>query len=316
MLKNKRVLLIAGDGTLGMYTAENLISAGVSVDIICLDMHTSQNENLRFFQMDATLPNLTAFLKDNHYNGIVNFLHYPDAAEYPAYHKLLCEHAEHLIVLSSYRVYADEMHPVTEKAPQLLDVSEDTAFVEQETYAISKARMEKLIREDKIHTNWTIVRPVISFSDKRFDLFMYSGQEITDALEKGTPLYLPNGARKLTAGWDWAGNSGKLIANLLFRETAKGEAFTISSAQNLTWEQVAELYQKVIGIDILWVEEDVYFSHAPNAEDAHWQWRYVYDRMFDRDIDNSKILAVTGLRKEDFRSVEEGLRLEWGKRSS
>ena len=37
-------------------------------------------------------------------------------------------------------------------------------------------------------------------------------------------------------------------------------------------------------------------------------WKY--DRRFDRPIDPSKILRVTGLGKEDFLSVAEGIRIE------
>ena len=315
MWKDKRVLLIAGDGTLGMHTAEHLLAAGVSVDIICLDAHTSHHENLKFFQMDATLPNLTAFLKDNRYNGIVNFLHYPDAEDYPPFHALLCESCDQLIVLSSYRVYADEVHPITESAPKLLDVSEDTEFVEKETYAISKAKIEQLILQDQAHKNWTIVRPVISFSHRRMDLFMYSGREIQDAIEEGRSLCIPSLAKNLVAGWDWAGNSGKLIANLLFREGALGEAFTVSSAQNLTWEQAAKLYHEIAGLSVEWVDEETYLSQMA-VEDDHWLWRYHYDRKFNRLIDNSKILQVTGLSPEDFLPIQEGLALEWKKQKS
>ena len=37
---------------------------------------------------------------------------------------------------------------------------------------------------------------------------------------------------------------------------------------------------------------------------------WIYDRKFNRQIDASKILRVTGLGKDDFRSVEEGIRRE------
>ena len=46
----KKVLLIAGGGTLGLYTAKELLRLGHAVDIICLDDMTSDNEKLRFFK--------------------------------------------------------------------------------------------------------------------------------------------------------------------------------------------------------------------------------------------------------------------------
>lgn len=312
MYQNKRFLLIAGDGTLGTYTAEELLKNGARVDVVCLEAHVSENPDLRYVVLDATLDNLSDFLQNNRYDGIVNFLHYGDADTYPAYHKLLCEHADHLIVLSSYRVYADEQHPITEEAPRLLEVSEDRAFVEQETYAISKAKIENLVRADETHKNWTIVRPVISFSHRRFDLFMYYGREIPEAVSEGRTLLLPKCAENLTAGWDWAGNSGKLIANLFLKEDAFGEAFTVSSAQNLTWGQVTEIYRDVVGLSVEWVEEETYLA-ANKPDYDSWMWQYAYDRKFNRLMDNSKILSVTGLSESDFLPVAEGLRIEWNK---
>ena len=43
-------------------------------------------------------------------------------------------------------------------------------------------------------------------------------------------------------------------------------------------------------------------------------WKY--DRKFNRDIDNSKILHVTGLSKHDFESVKEEIRREFEKINS
>ena len=51
----KRVLLIAGGGTLGGYVSEELLRLGHSVDVICLEDNVSDNANLRFFKSRATL---------------------------------------------------------------------------------------------------------------------------------------------------------------------------------------------------------------------------------------------------------------------
>ena len=72
----KKVLLIAGGGTLGLYTAKELLRLGHAVDIICLDEMTSDNENLRFFKANATVEYLKELFALNRYDGIVNFIHY------------------------------------------------------------------------------------------------------------------------------------------------------------------------------------------------------------------------------------------------
>ena len=303
---SKKVLLIGGGGTLGTYTAQELLKQGHSVDIICLEDKTSDDENIKFHKGKANLDYLSEFLKDRMYDGIVNFIHYPDIEEYPPVHSLLTVHTKHLIVLSSYRVYADAQHPVTEQAPMLLDVSTDKEFVETEKYAISKAKLEKYLNSECKGQNWTIVRPVISFSKLRFDLVTYYGHDLLRKIENGEIIPLPIEAKELTAGLDWAGNSGKLIANLLFKKETFCEAYTVSSAQNLTWGEVAENYTELMGAKFSWVSLEE-FRKATNDYNLY---ALLYDRLFDRNIDNRKILKATGLTNNDFISVKDGLKIE------
>lgn len=98
---NKKVLFIGGDGTLGTYTAKELLKSGNAVDIICLEDKKSDNEKLRFFKAHTDMDYLSEFLKDRYYDGIVNFIHYKSVEEYKPVHKLLTDRTGHLIFLSS-----------------------------------------------------------------------------------------------------------------------------------------------------------------------------------------------------------------------
>ena len=300
----KKVLLIAGGGTLGTYTAKELLNKGCAVDVICLEDYTSNNPKLCYHKAKADLNYLTEFLKDKYYDGIVNFIHYYVPEMYKPVHKLLTSKTDQLIFLSSYRVYAESKQPLTEEAPFLADVVEDEEFLKSEDYAVPKAICEKYLREESDTKNWTVVRPIISFSDKRFDLVTVSGHEIIDAARSGKTVILPEAAKNLTAGLDWAGNSGKLIANLLFKKECLGEAYTVSSGQNLTWGEVADIYTRLTGVNFRWTDTEEYVStgHGGNG--------LFYDRLYDRAVDNTKILKATGLNKEDFTSVEEGIKIE------
>ena len=301
----KKVLLIAGGGTLGRYTAKELLSKECEVDVICLEDYTSDNPKLRYFKANADLNYLTAYLNDKYYDGIVNFIHYTSVDDYKPVHKLLCSKTDQLIFLSSYRVYADLQHPITETAPMLEDViKNDEEFLKTENYALPKARCEKFLREESDTENWTVVRPVISFSDKRFDLITVSGHEIIDAARSGKTVILPEAAKNLTAGLDWAGNSGKLIANLLFKNECFGEAYTVSSGQNLTWGEVADIYTRLTGVNFKWADTEEY------VKTGHGGYILIYDRLYDRAVDNTKILKATGLKKDDFASIEEGIKIE------
>ena len=304
-MENRKVLLIAGGGTLGRYTAKELLSKDCEVDVICLEDYISDNPKLRYYKANADLNFLTEFLKDKYYDGIVNFIHYTSVDDYKPVHKLLCSKTDQLIFLSSYRVYADLQHPITETAPMLADVvKDDEEFLKTENYALPKAICEKFLREESGTKNWTVVRPVISFSDKRFDLVTVSGHEIIDAAKSGKTILLPETAKNLTAGLDWAGNSGKLIANLLFKKECFGEAYTVSSGQNLTWGEVADIYTRLTGVNFRWTDTEEYVSNG------HGGYILNYDRLYDRAVDNTKILKATGLKKDDFTSVEEGIKIE------
>ena len=72
----KKVLLIAGGGTLGTYTAQELLRLGHAVDVVCLEDKASDNENLKFYKSNATLDYLKELFATNRYDGIVNFIHY------------------------------------------------------------------------------------------------------------------------------------------------------------------------------------------------------------------------------------------------
>lgn len=308
---NKRVLLIAGGGTLGSNTASELLQSGERVDIICLEDNTSSNENLRFFKNFATYEYLKEFLQGEYYDAIVNFVHYTDTEEYKRVHMLLCAHTDQLVFLSSERVYADEKHPITEDAPQLYDVLKDEDFLQNEDYAVPKSKNERFIKNESGTKNWTIVRPVISFSERRLDLVTVSGRDILDKTSKGEKILLPEASKNLVAGLDWAKNSGKLIAKLLFKEEALGEDFTVSSAQNLTWGTVAGYYEEIIGASFCYVGNEEYSLDRHNTSELPFIFKY--DRLYSREIDNSKILKVTGLTKNDFFPIKEGIKTEINK---
>ena len=307
MLRDKRVLLIAGGGTLGTYVSEELLRLGAEVEVICPEEKTSNNDRLTFHQSLATEELLQDLFGKKHYHGIVNFIHYTSAEDYKKIHPLLIANTDHLIFLSSYRVYADEQHPITETAPRLYDVVKDTVFLEKEKYAVPKSICEDYLRNERAGEPWTIIRPVISFSDRRMDLYLYSGDSVLKAADQGEELLLPRYARNYSAGLDWAGNSGKLIANLLFKPGTMGETYTIYSGHGYTWEQVADAYEKTIGLKVRWCEEEEYLERYPYSRKA---WVYVHDRRYNRDIDSTKVLQATGLTRKDFATIEEGIKRE------
>lgn len=58
----------------------------------------------------------------------------------------------------------------------------------------------------------------------------------------------------------------------------------------------------LLGAKFEWVDASLLKKGNP--------WILKYDRMYDRIIDNTKILNVTGLRPQDFTSIKEGIQIE------
>lgn len=299
----EKVLLIAGGGTLGTYVTEEMLERGIQVDVICLEEYES-NSMVTYFKEKVNFEYLKDFLEGKKYSAIVDFLHYIEVDEYEKVYNLYSEHTEQIIYLSSYRVYADEEHPILETSPTWLDVEADKEFVETENYAMPKLRCETFLKSCP-KKNWTIVRPVISFSNRRFDLFMYTGSSIVSKAKNKEKVVLPIDVKDITAGIDWAGNTGKLMGKLLLNEQALGEAFTISSGQNISWGTLADIYCEVFGIDVEWVSMEDFIKYGPDMSGNKWGLKY--DRVFDRAVDVSKVLRTTDMKKEDFKSIKEAL---------
>lgn len=308
----RKILLVGGAGAIGKYVSSELLQMGHCVDVICLEEIHSDNERLRYYNNMASKEFLTDLLDAQHYDAIVDFLHYSNGESYQSNHELFARNTEHLIFLSSYRVYADLEHPIVETSPQLWDVITDPEFLAKEDYALAKSRCERFLYQDSRYHNWTIVRPVISFSTNRFDLMTYKGLEIIKRARAGKPVLLPAEGKDLTSSLAWAGNTAKMIANLLFKEETFQEAYTISSGTDHTWGDIAEIYEKLLGLKVIWVDKEIYLENATFNQGPD-KWMLYYDRLYDRKIDNTKILKATGLKQEDFVSVEDALALELAK---
>lgn len=309
MYENKKVLLIAGGGTLGTYTADELLKKGCLVDIICPEDKVSSDSRLSYYKAFSSVEYLMDLFSKNHYDAIVDFVYYKNPDDYIAFYEVLSANTDQLVYISSYRVYADSKAPLTEASPLLSpETVKDKDFLENEDYALSKIKNEEYIKKNSSFKNWTIVRPVISFSKYRMDVIAHSGTYIIDCAKEGKTIPVPIGAKDKIAGLDWAGNTGKIIANLLFKKGALGEIFTVSSAPNLTWGEVADIYKDLIGAKFEWIDTEEYIKIEPKLQSN--PWLLTYDRLFDRRIDNSKVLNVTGLSKKDFATIRDGIKTE------
>ena len=303
----KKILVIGGTGAMGVYLVPELVKRGFEVHVPSLeDIETDGNP--KYFKANMkdmdTLKNTLA----QKYDAIIDFLVYP-AHEFHERYKLFLESTEHYIYLSSYRIYAGN-YPITESSPRLLDTMDDKEFQDswETEYSLYKAVGENLLNESG-YKNYSIVRPAITYSKHRFQLVTLEAMCVVNRAFEGKKIILPEQARNIRGTMSWAGDVAKMFAGILLNEKAYGESFTFATAENHTWGEVADYYKDLIGLECVWVDKYDYCNTiGPNHNGVRWQLEY--DRLFNRVIDNSKILEVAGLKQEDFMPLYDGLKLE------
>lgn len=311
----KRVLVLGGTGAMGVYLVPKLVERGFNVTCVSLDDVKSDDPNLTYVKANARDDETREKLLAPGWDCIVDFMIYPTTEEFKRVHSILLEKTDHYIYFSSYRVYANEEHPIKETSPRLLDVSTDDVFLNAkngsaEDYSLYKARGEEILKASK-YDNWTAVRPAITYSKRRFQLVTLEANILIARAMAGKTVALPEPALDIESTMSWAGDVAEMLVRLCFNEKAKREVFTLATAEHNKWGEVAKIYKELIGLKYAPVSIDTYmelWAGSPNALNARWQ--LMYDRMFDRIVDNSKILEYTGMKQSELTSLHDGLARE------
>lgn len=305
----EKILVLGGTGAMGSYLVPELAEMGYQVDVVSLDDCTSENKQITYRKADGySIPFLRELLKTG-YDAVVDFLIYT-TMQFADRFELFLENTGHYMFLSSYRIYAKEDRLITETSPRLLDVSEDQEFLKTEDYSLYKAREENILRSSK-YQNWTILRPAITYSRRRFQLVTLEASTVVARAKAGKTVLLPQQAADVYGTMSWGGDVAKMIARLVHNPRAYGEAFTLATSEHHKWETIAEYYRELIGLTCEWVDTDTYlgfFEVATNKSAARYQ--LIYDRYFDRRVDNSKILEAAGMKQEELTGLKEGLKKE------
>lgn len=303
-MSGKQVLVLGGTGAMGIYLVPELLQAGFQTVVTSRSPRTPSRPGLRYLEGNARdLPFLESILSGSGYDAIVDFMIY-GTEEFKARRDRLLHHTAHYLFLSSYRVFADSSPaPLTERSPRLLDVCPDAAYLATDEYALAKARQEDLLRESGAR-NWTIVRPGITYSQNRFQLGTLEANTLCCRALQGVPVILAREILAKQATMTWAGDVAKLLARLVLNPSAWSEDYNVVTAEHRLWSEIAGYYRELLGLRIL--ETDL----ATYARIVGGQYQIQYDRMFDRILDNSKVLAATGLVQADLMPLRQGLAQE------
>ncbi len=294
-----KVLVSGGTGAMGGYLVKILADAGAYVDVTTRQKRDSQNENVKYIQGDAhDISFMRPLLEKSSYDSVIDFMIY-NTNQFREHYEMLTGNTKHYMFFSSSRVYADSDSPIKESSPRLLDVCEDKKYLETDEYALTKARQENILMNGRA-SNWTIIRPYITYSNERLQLGVYEKERWLYRAIHGRPVVFSRDIAEryttMTYGHDVAG----AIAELAGNRNAFGQVYHITGDDSLRWSDIAEIYKEVFAKV---TGREMKIEYIDRAIDDTAQWKY--DRLYDRIFDNSKIKSAV----KDFRpvSIREGL---------
>lgn len=294
-----QILILGGTGAMGSHVCRLLAKEGHSVLCTTRQYRHSENPNIQYISGNAREKSFLDGLLVHHWDAIIDFMVWSTADFKERYQAFLAV-TDQYVFLSSYRVYANSS-VITEDSPRLLDVVDDKEYLETDEYALSKARCENLLFESKTN-NWTIVRPAITYDGSvgRLQLAVLEASAWLWRALNGIAVPLPEEMLSKQATMTWGFDVATMIAGLTGKPQALGEAFTVATSEHKSWKEIIEIYQRrlpelqVIPCDLRAFEK---------ARGGIYQIRY--DRMFNRVVDNSKVLKVTGLSQSDLAPIEK-----------
>ena len=307
-MNNKKILVIGATGAMGQYLVPRLLDMGYSVDAVALDTLPLVHPNLRSSVLDGYDKNAVAEQLKNGYHGIVDFMLYGDDKMFEERIPMFLDNTDHYIFLSTYRTYANEERPIKETSPLLIDVlSPEEQALRPEDYCLYKAREERMLHASG-RKNYTIIRPAITYSVGRYQLTTLEAPVLIPRIREGKTVLLPEGAMNVQATMSWAGDIATMIARLLLNPANFGETFTVATAEHHEWQEIAEYYQKLVGMKYALIPNEDFLNVWGNGGLGN-RWQLEYDRMFERIMDNTKILTATGMKQSELMPLYDGLRL-------
>lgn len=167
-----KILILGGTGAIGTPLIAILRqNQDIQICVTSRSEHSSE-ENVQYLKADVlNQSELENILMRNHWDAVIDFMIYSESV-FRQRIGLLLKSTDQYFFLSSATEYSDLDEIITEKTPRLLDVTTDKELLAVKPYPINKALCENILRQTGL-TNWTIVRPYITFNSNRLQLGCY-----------------------------------------------------------------------------------------------------------------------------------------------
>ena len=303
-----KVLLLGGTGAMGTPLVDILSTDLRNTVHVTTRSQKENRENVIYYQGNAKESAfLQSVLAQGPYDAIFDFMVY-GTDELKKRIPVFLDSTKQYFFFSSSRCYAQSKGRIVETSERLVDVCKDATYLATDEYGLAKGREEDLFMQSG-RKNWTIIRPYITYNAYRIQLGVYEKENWLRRALAGRTIVFPKDIadRKtsLTYGPDVAGALVKLIGN----EKAYGEAFHITTAESHTWREILTFYCDKIEEKTGKRPKVKIVEDSKGLQTVWNKWQIIYDRLFDREFDNSKIESVRGTYayKPTFEGLDECL---------
>ncbi len=285
------ILVLGGTGAMGVHLVKILADQKYRVDVTSRKQRNNC-ENINYLQGNAhNIDFISNILSEKRYTAIIDFMTY-STAEFEKRYKQYLDHTDQYFLLSTSRVYADSP-VIKETSPRLLDVVSDDKYLKTDEYALKKARQEDILNRSG-EKNYTIIRPYITYSSNRLQLGVLDKDTFIQRALKGRSVVVPKDIMTHTTTLTYGFDVSNCIARLIGNPKAFGETFHITTNQTIKWMDVINVYMTAFEKKIGFRPKVVMIDHCPQLYSDIERYQVIYDRLYDRCFDNSKIIKTIG----------------------
>lgn len=297
-----KILLLGGTGAMGTHLGEILSTRKQKV-VITTRQQRNSKEFVEYRLGNAKDQSFLNNLLSEKWDVIVDFMIYSEL-EFKERVNDILKGTNQYMFLSSSRVYDNSEKLIKESSTRLLDTSVDNVYLSTSEYALRKARQEDILRLSG-KRNWTIVRPYITYSEKRLQLGNLEKENWLYRALKGRTILFSEDIKKhfttLTYGFDVA----NALVSLMNNPISLGEAYHMTSDNSYKWGEVLELYLDVIEKETQKRPKVILQELSDFCIWNRGKYQIMYDRLYDRKFDNKKINQF--LNTSEFVDAKEGL---------
>lgn len=298
-----KILLLGGTGAMGRHLSIILSERGDNVIITSRKNRVSKGL-IEYRQGNAKEILFLNTLLQEEWDIIVDFMIYIEDEFKDRIAKLLSTTSQY-IFLSSARVYNESQKPLKEEFPRLVDTCTDKAYLATNEYALLKARQEDILKSEN-QKNWTIIRPYITYSEIRLQLGTLEKEDWLYRALKGRTIVFSEDIKNHVTTLTYSLDVANAIVSVMKKADSLGQAYHITSNYSYKWDDILEFYLDVLEEELGTRPKVIFQDLSEYASWNYGKYQIVFDRLFDRRFNNTKINQF--INTDKFVKAEDGIR--------